>query len=362
MLFVRVDDLKAGMRLGKPIYNKNGVLLHERGSKLTIQSIFSIKNFGLMGLFILEPAEPIPPMSDEDINFERFQTMAVFSIREDLELIASGKKAKGLDWLCNLIMKNYGKLEHKINFIQSLRSKDDFVYKHSLNVAILSVIAAGKMNLPNGRINRIVKAAVLHDVGMLRLPLLPEGEEMNEGVSELTRRNTIDILSGQNDLDEEVITIIKHVQELRVNEHSENPGGIFKEDIYANIIFTVNAFDHMTAMKTEEEPTSEITAMRELRKRPDLYDTKVIEALMKGINILSPGVCVELTNRDKGLVIIENENDIFSPYILSFNDNQVYNLSDSLVQRKFMIKDVMKSMDNRVKMDPELIKEYMMRG
>ena len=26
MLFVKVDELKPGMRLGKPIYNKNGVL------------------------------------------------------------------------------------------------------------------------------------------------------------------------------------------------------------------------------------------------------------------------------------------------------------------------------------------------
>ena len=26
MLFVKVDDLKPGMRLGKPNYNKNGVL------------------------------------------------------------------------------------------------------------------------------------------------------------------------------------------------------------------------------------------------------------------------------------------------------------------------------------------------
>ena len=30
VLFVKVDDLKAGMRLGKPIYNKNGVLLYDR--------------------------------------------------------------------------------------------------------------------------------------------------------------------------------------------------------------------------------------------------------------------------------------------------------------------------------------------
>lgn len=94
MVFVKVDDLKAGMRLGKPIYNKNGVLLYGRDTHLTAQAIVGIRNFGLLGIYILEPAEPVPPMTKDDINFERFQTMAVFSIREDLDLIASGKRTR----------------------------------------------------------------------------------------------------------------------------------------------------------------------------------------------------------------------------------------------------------------------------
>jgi hypothetical protein len=125
MIFVKSEDLKYGMRLAKPIYNKTGVLLYERNTRLTLQGIESVKNFGLLGLYILEPAEPVPPMSEEDLDFERFQTMAVFSIREDLDLIDSGKKDKGLDWLCSLIIKNYGDLNHKINFVQSLRSSED---------------------------------------------------------------------------------------------------------------------------------------------------------------------------------------------------------------------------------------------
>ncbi len=73
-------------------------------------------------------------------------------------------------------------------------------------------------------------------------------------------------------------------------------------------------------------------------------------------------MCVELTNRDKGMVIIENEDNIFEPYVLNFKDNQIYNLSDSAVRRKISIKDAMKTMDSRVKIDPELLKEYMMLG
>lgn len=53
MLFVKVDELKPGMRLGKPIYNKNGVLLYDRDTKLTMQAIYGIKNFRLLGLYIL---------------------------------------------------------------------------------------------------------------------------------------------------------------------------------------------------------------------------------------------------------------------------------------------------------------------
>ena len=68
MQFVRTTDLKPGMRLAKPIYNKMGVLLYERDTKLTIQGINSIENFGLIGIFILEPAEPVPPLSQEDIE------------------------------------------------------------------------------------------------------------------------------------------------------------------------------------------------------------------------------------------------------------------------------------------------------
>ena len=63
MKFVKAEDLKAGMRLAKPIYNKNGVLLYERNSLLTSPGIISVRNFGLIGIYILEPAEPVPPLT-----------------------------------------------------------------------------------------------------------------------------------------------------------------------------------------------------------------------------------------------------------------------------------------------------------
>ena len=147
MRFIKSEDLKTGMRLARPIYNKNGGLLYERNSKLTLQGINSVKNFGLLGIFILEPAEPVPPMTRADVEFERFQTMCVFSIREELDAIAESGRAQRTQTIASNIIKNYGHMDARINFLQNLRSKEDYIYKHSLNVAILCAMMTHVMNM-----------------------------------------------------------------------------------------------------------------------------------------------------------------------------------------------------------------------
>lgn len=358
MLFVKVDELKPGMRLGKPIYNKNGVLLYDRDTKLTMQAIYGIKNFRLLGLYILEPAEPVPPMSEDDINFECFQTMAVFSIREDLDLIDSGKKDKGLDWLCSLIIKNYGDLNHKINFVQNLRSSEDYIYKHVLNVAILSAIIAGQMGFPVGRINLLVKSAILHDIGALKLQQLPDAEDLDDGTKEVVKKNTQETLARYGDLDEEVPRLITQMQELYTSESDAEIPAALKESVNANILYVADAYDRMTAMKSFEEPTSEVKAVRELLADEERYNKKIVNALIHGISILYPGVCVELTNGEKGLVVTENEDNIFEPIVLDFRNNNLYDLSDPSVKQTVEIADVMKTMDNRIKLDKNLLEEY----
>ena len=358
MLFVKVDELKPGMRLGKPIYNKNGVLLYDRDTKLTMQAIYGIKNFRLLGLYILEPAEPVPPMSEDDINFERFQTMAVFSIREDLDLIDSGKKDKGLDWLCSLIIKNNGDLNHKINFVQNLRSSEDYIYKHVLNVAILSAIIAGQMGFSVGRINLLVKSAILHDIGALKLPQLLDAEDLDDDTKEVVKKNTQETLARYGDLDEEVPRLITQMQELYTSESDAEIPAALKESVNANILYVADAYDRMTAMKSFEEPTSEVKAVRELLADEERYNKKIVNALIHGISILYPGVCVELTNGEKGLVVTENEDNIFEPIVLDFRNNNLYDLSDPSVKQTVEIADVMKTMDNRIKLDKNLLEEY----
>lgn len=124
------------------------------------------------------------------------------------------------------------------------------------------------------------------------------------------------------------------------------------------ILKVAYAYDSMTAMNFEEEPASEITALRHLLNVENGYDQQIVSALIESINILQPGVCVEFTDGERGLVVAANDADVLSPVILSFHDNVLYNMADSSISSKIQIKDIMRTMDNRHVMDNELLKSY----
>lgn len=363
MIFVKSDELKVGMRIAKPIYNKSGVMLYERDSKLTAQGIVSIQNFGLIGVYVLEPAEPLPPMSEEDVEFERFQAMAVFTIKDILDAVGKQKEPEQLYQLSNQIIKSYGTLYHKINFIQNLRSVEDYVYKHSLNTAILCALMSKQMDLEFKEQLDIVVAAILHDIGTLLIPIaLRKKPVLLLTEEEQKKINTYYMAAYQmyardSYLDAGVRRILTDIMQRihQVGNKTESTGEFADPEI--EILRTASTFDQLTAMNYQEEPASDVAALRFLMDEENGYMPETVDALINSINILEPGVCVELTNGDKGLVLTAGV-DVLEPFVLSFRDNKIYNLGEQEVAEQMQIKDVMKTMDNRHVVEPDLLSQY----
>lgn len=351
MLFVKVDDLKVGMRLARPIYNKNGVMLYERNTNLTTQGIVSIKNFGLIGIYILEPAEPLPPMSEEDKAFERFQTIGMFSIKDDLVLLTKGQKNKNLISLTNMLVRDYGNLNHRINFMQNLRSLDDYVYKHSLNAAILVALLSHCHGLKGQAQVDVITAALLHDIGSVLHPITSihsDDAEEEAAVRRKYQNEGLDLIKRDPTISPNVIQIL--TQYFR--------SGASSRMIEAQILAIASRYDALTAMSLESEPVSGFCALQRMMEKKDVYNPSLIQNLLNCIQILPPGACVELSNHEKGLVITENPMDILKPTILSFRDNSIYDLSIKSVSDSVQIVDIMKTMDNRFVIDEEALAQF----
>ena len=340
MQFVKTDDLKVGMRIARPIYNRDGVLLYERDSKLTSQGINSIRNFGLIGMFILEPAEPVPPMTAEDIEFERYQTVSVFAIQEELNRLLQTQKAQKIQMLVTGIIKNYGRRDQKINFIQNLRSKEDFIYKHVLNVAILSAMMAHHMRLGMEEQVDVVTAAIVHDIGKLSDAKHLIGKETLTTQEEVVLHNAM--INGYEFVDQ-ILTMSPEIKRYCIQ-------------FQKGILMVAEVFDVMTAMQFGKAPDSPVKALFYLMEHEDLFGSDTVEALIKSIQILAPGVCVELNTGEKGVVVRSNDRNVLRPVVLTFEHNELRELFNNSAYGDIEIVDVMRTLDNRYVMDLDLLR------
>ena len=364
MKFVKTEDLKTGMRLAKPIYNNKGVLLYDRNSKLTQQGIESVRNFKLIGIYILEPAEPLPPQSEEDIEFEKFQMVTVFSVEEELRSVLEKGKNNRIYSLAENIVRSYGRLDHKINFLQNLRSKEDFVYKHSLNVAILTAMICHKMNVRKEETTEAVVCAILHDIGKLTAdPQLlvkediTEDEEAELKAAEFKGIGIIEsAFASSPNIKRVVLQTYKRLEAYHKGEEIDKS---IKMVTGAKVLCVAEEYDRMTAINSAGEPQSEFVQIKVLMNNPEYFEPAAVKALLESINLLSEGVSVELSTGEKALVISANEQDIFRPMVLCFSTNTIIDLAMTALYADIEIVDIMRTYDNRYVMNEDEVKAAM---
>lgn len=365
MKFVRTEDLATGMRLAKPIYNKNGVLLYERNTQLTLPGIKSIQNFGLIGIYILEPAEPLPPLSAEDLEFEQSQTIYMFQLRDCYNLLLKHKKVPELPTFIADVLKKFGKLDHRVNFNQNLRSSDDAIYKHSISTAILSAMISHELNLSYEHQKSLVAAALLFNLGLSFAPknLLTNKEALSTGEQDMLQQSyekglayfeqyqpSFDFMPKAFDLMQYyILQPGNRPHDLKIDAELK---------LMADILKVSDHFDSFTAMGLDQEPISEIMGMKELSDHPEIYNEEVIVALARCIHIVPTGASVDLSTGDKGIVLAENSLDFIHPLILRISNNLVYDLSDPTIASHMQIVDIMKTMDNRVSIDKHTLEQF----
>lgn len=365
MQFVRSVELRPGMRIAKPIYNKDGVLLYERNSRLTIPSINSIRNFDLIGIYILEPAEPLPPFTKQDIEFEQAQTVYLFKIKDIFNKIYKRQPLEKLEPLVNDIIDRYGNLNTRVNFNQNLRSAHDFMYKHATSVSILTTMIAHHLDIPQEDYKALITSALLYGFGyrFLSRNVMDKEDEFTEFDNKAKQAA---LEKGLSYLVMSTDPISYLPKAVRIMEHlilSSNP---LKTPVppsndillLSEVLKVAIEFDFYTGMMMGHKPQSEIMAMKYLQEHHLEFNETIISILAQCIHIVPTGASVDLSTKDKAVVLVENPNDYMRPIILRLYDNQVYDLSEPETYEQFQIIDLMKTMDNRVEIDAETLKHF----
>ncbi|WMJ89309.1 HD-GYP domain-containing protein [Anaerocolumna sp. MB42-C2] len=255
----------------KNIYDKNGVLLLAKGQKATdivleklrLHEIYE-KEQAATNNKIKVPAVPVTPEFKERWNLRDDRILAYAN--EVLSTIIFESKTKPW-WMLVNVLTNYV----------------DWMYTHSLDVAMISLMIAAELKYKDNELWNLGLGALLHDVGKIMIPksILQKPGPLNDtemfymkqhcelGLSSLTAYN---LSADCTDI------VIQHHERL---DGSGYPYGLKENEICFNakIVMVADTIDAITSGRPYKQPKSMDTAIKILSSETGKYPQEIIPVL-----------------------------------------------------------------------------------
>lgn len=328
---INVDELMPGMILAKEI-KKNGVKLLDKDVILTSKYIEKIKEIDfLLKVIIYEDDE-------EEKEFNEFIEKSIKKLY---------KKEKVFEELSTKLYDVYRKMERnpKIsltefrNLHQSIleeskdygitmrsitnnREVDEYLYRHSINVGILSHMLGKWIGLSKTELIFLTYAGMLHDIGKIRI----ESTILNKK-GKLTTEE-FRVIKTHTVIGYEIVKQIPYMDEsvsMGVLMHHERCDGSgyplkLKNDkihTYGKIIAIADEFDAMTSNKVYKSKQSPFKVLEIMQEEAlSKLDYNYWSVFLKGMMNCYIGEMVKLNNGDVGKIISIDESNMSKPLLL----------------------------------------------
>jgi HD-GYP domain-containing protein (c-di-GMP phosphodiesterase class II) len=174
--------------------------------------------------------------------------------------------------------------------------------KSSVNTAILSALISQELKLPNHKIMHIITGALLHDVGMLRLPkdIVEKRGGLSEAELQRVRAHplyTHKIVSKELLYPEEVgLIVLQHHERWDGEGYPRRIAGT-ATDLGARIVSVADAFEAMVSQKSYRNSMMGYQAMKNLLSdNSRRFDPDILKAFIQTMGIYPIGSIVLLNN------------------------------------------------------------------
>ena len=204
-------------------------------------------------------------------------------------------------------------------------SAGNYLISHSVKSTIISIIIGLYLKLPNHRLIELGVAALLHEIGMVKL-----SPETYLSKRPLTRDEYRGILThpilGYNILKAFGFPLTITLASLEHHER-ENGSGYPRKltgeriSLYAKIIAVACSYEALSAQRPHKEAKDGYTGMLELLKNEGKqYDDTIVRALVFSLSIYPIGLYVLLSSGQKGQVVDVNPEKPRFPIVQVFGE------------------------------------------
>lgn len=377
---IKLSDLKPGMVTAASVKTKRGQELISAGTALTKQLISRMEFYRIDSAYIdetsilteeeiqvalqaamaqklehsatdVEKEVPQPEISSpknevaysqkvkRSKSFQEYSlhsTMVTKTLQDQLEAYVRDGQPMDFDALLSgvksLITPGQTAIQY-FDMLHNLRSSDDSVYSHSLNVAMISRILGKWLKWDSSDLDTLVIAGLLHDIGKLTISpeILNKEEKLTDEEFDLIRQHP---RAGYDLLKD--LKIDSRIKKAALQHHERCDGSGYPMrvdeimlDDFAMVIAIADVYDAMTAARKYRAPLCPFQVIREFeRDGYHKYNTAYLLTFLRHIAATYQNNRVILSDGQAAKIILLNHNSLSEP-LVQLNDGSCIDLATS---------------------------------
>ncbi len=379
---IPLDDLKPEAYYDAPLWLDDTYLLLPQDAPVTVNLVTNLKTWGYKGVWT--EGSPVSGRSPAAAAADKVSGAVLNNDAKENE--GRRKAKKFFEELAAFTKRVYEafnrdgyldmagiteKVKEVIQMVKSQRSfilrlpdlkadGIDYLFTHSARSTILSLTIGDALKLPNFRLIELGIAALLHEIGMMKIPrqVYDKATSLSDSEKKLIATHPSQGLKMLQEYSKENANPLAQDILMGVWQHHERangsgyPQGLSEESItlFGKIIGAACSYDAQISRRPFRESRDGYTSMLlMLREKRNLYNEKVISALLNSISIYPLGSYVRLENGAIGIVVDTGEENPKYPVVkLHLDENlHMYKEQPVIVTREEDGLSVAGVLDNR---------------
>lgn len=355
--YVRTRSLKEGMAIDQAIVDRAGRILISRRTMLDSYHIMSLIKMGVPGVYIREgedDEEPIEassgqifvaPAVQREIDKNTVQDRAKVRLSESVK----ARVAEGIQYLYNDtssegfasvtknitddLMKAISDNDAIAVDISTLKISDEYTFKHSVDVATMSMIVGKKHGLNNKEVYELGISGLLHDVGKSKIPneILNKAAKLTDEEFAMMKQHTLfgyGILKDKKELSNSIkLGVLQHHEKMNGKGYPMGVGSD-KINLFARIISVADIYDALVTERPYKKPFSPRDAVEMIMSMTEDLDIHVMRSFLESVILYPVGTDVELSTGEKARVVENNLKYVLRPKVIGLKTGKTYDLAD----------------------------------
>jgi HD-GYP domain-containing protein (c-di-GMP phosphodiesterase class II) len=350
------------MRIDHPVVDRMGRNLIARGAKVDEYEIEALLKLGIMTVYIQEhveePENDEPKLSDaakrkveqyrtEDRSKVTLSDSVRKQVSEGIQFIYSDTGSEAFADTTNSIAGSLlAAIEENDAMaidISSLKTSDEYTFKHSVDVATISMVIGKTLGLSSQQIYEIGITGLLHDVGKTRVPpeILNKPSRLEKEEFEIMKQHSMygyRILKERNDYSDIIaLGVLQHHEKMNGSGY---PLGADAESItpYAKILTVADIYDALVTERPYKSAFSQRDAVEMIMSMTSELDMEAMRAFLESTILYPVDSYVELSNGEIARVVKNNANFIMRPIVVGVESGNVYDLGEDMKCANIIIK------------------------